>query len=170
MMELLVVEWIVYFGDIDLLSWLLDPRHLVGHPCSLLNIFWIGQISVRPVRRVKGPAYTVQPDRLVCQFLCNFLGSKDDRGSTVARRTHVQPFHRRTNRLGVHDILNSNLSAQLSTRMIHRVSLVLHRNARDLLLLDSILVHVPPHLQRENPQQRRAKRSLQDLIEDAPER
>src|SRR5438093_6428472 len=54
--------------------------------------------------------------------------------------------------------------------MIHRVSLVLHRNTRDLLLLDPILVHIPPHLQRENPQQRRAKRPLQDLIKDAPER
>src|SRR6266571_5330787 len=54
--------------------------------------------------------------------------------------------------------------------MIHSVPLILHRNTRDLLLLDSILVHVPPHLQRKNPQQRRAKRPLQDLIEDAPER
>src|SRR5881397_2936919 len=54
--------------------------------------------------------------------------------------------------------------------MIHRVSFVLHRNARDFLLLDSILVHVPPHLQGENPQQRCAERPLQNLIKDAPER
>src|SRR5436853_6866981 len=54
--------------------------------------------------------------------------------------------------------------------MINSVSLILHRNARDFFLLDSILVHVYPHLQRENPQQRSAEWSLQDLIKDAPER
>src|SRR6266851_4547891 len=53
--------------------------------------------------------------------------------------------------------------------MIHSVSLVLHRDACNLLLLDPVLVHVPPHLQRENPQQRCAKRPLENLVEYTPE-
>src|SRR3989442_370621 len=53
--------------------------------------------------------------------------------------------------------------------MIHSVSLVLHCDTRDLLLLDSVLVHVSSHLQGENPQQRCAERPLQDLIEYTPE-
>src|SRR2546428_13958579 len=53
--------------------------------------------------------------------------------------------------------------------MVDRVALVLHCHLSDLFFLDSVLVHVPPHLQREYPEQGSPERSLEDLIEDAPE-
>src|SRR5438309_6264246 len=159
-MKLLVVEWIVDFRDIDLLPRLLDPGHLVGHPGSLLNIFWVGQVPICPMCRIEGPSYPVEPDRLVCQFLRNLLGSKYNRCSTVAGRTHVQSFDGPADGLGVHDVVDSYLGAQLRARMIDSVSLVLHCDACDLLLRDSVLVHVSSHLQRENPQQRCAERPL----------
>src|SRR6266705_4351860 len=53
--------------------------------------------------------------------------------------------------------------------MVDRVAFVLHRDLSNLFLLDSVLVHVPPHLQRENPEQSRPKRSFENLIKDAPE-
>src|SRR5467141_3436859 len=53
--------------------------------------------------------------------------------------------------------------------MIHSISFILHCDAGDLLLLDPVLVHVSSHLQRENPQQCCAERSLEDLVEYAPE-
>src|SRR5437660_9988904 len=159
-MKFLVVERVVDFCDIDLFPRLLDTRHLVGHPSSLLNILWIGQIPVRPVRCIKGPSYTVEPDRLVCQFLRNLLGSKYSRCSTVSGRTHVQSFDGPADALGVHDVVDSYLGAQLRATMIDSVSLVLHCDACALLLRDSVLVHVSSHLPRENPQHRCAERPL----------
>src|SRR5205809_6616041 len=53
--------------------------------------------------------------------------------------------------------------------MIDRVALIFHRNLGDLFFLDSILVHVPPHFQREYPEQGSPERSFEYLIEDTPE-
>src|SRR6266849_1895772 len=53
--------------------------------------------------------------------------------------------------------------------MIDSVALIFHGDLCDLFLLDSVLVHVPPHLQREYPEQGRPERPFEYLIEDAPE-
>src|SRR5207302_6532881 len=104
------------------------------------------QIPVGPMRRVTGPSYTVQPNRLIGQLFCNLLGGENDRCCTVARRTYVQTLDRRTDRLGIHHVTHSYLGSELGRRMINSVSLVLHSYLRDLFLLDPVLVHVPPHL------------------------
>src|SRR5207302_5459244 len=54
--------------------------------------------------------------------------------------------------------------------MVDRVAFVLHRDLGNLFFLDSILVHVPSHFQREYPEQGCPERSFEYLIEDAPER
>src|SRR5207247_8815448 len=47
--------------------------------------------------------------------------------------------------------------------------LIFHRDLSNLFLLDSVLVHVPSHFQREYPEQCRPERSFEYLFEDAPE-
>src|SRR5437879_6329951 len=54
--------------------------------------------------------------------------------------------------------------------MVDRVAFVLHRYFSNLFFFDSVLVHVPPHFQREYPEQGSPERSFEYLIEDAPER
>src|SRR5690242_2633117 len=53
--------------------------------------------------------------------------------------------------------------------MIDRVALVFDRDLGNLFLLDSVLVHVPPHLQREYPEQGCPEGSFKYLVEYAPE-
>src|SRR5437660_12384626 len=100
------------------------------------------------MRRVKGPTYTVQPNRLIGQLLRNLLRNENDRCCTVAWRTYVQTLDRRTDRLGIHHVTHSYLGSELGRRMINSVSLVLHSYLRDLFLLAPGLVHIPPHLSR----------------------
>ena len=81
-MKLLVVEGIIWFCHVDLLSRVLDAGHLVSHLCSLLDILRIGEVPIRPVSAVQGPADTIEPDRLISKFLRNLL-----RGKNYGRRT-----------------------------------------------------------------------------------
>src|SRR5437763_10954509 len=142
MVEFFVVKGIVRLGNVNLLPRVLDARHLVGHLGRLLNILRICQVPVGPMRRVKGPTYTVQPNRLIGQLLRNLLRNENDRCCTVAWRTYVQTLDRRTDRLGIHHVTHSYLGSELGRRMYNRVSLVLYCLLYDFLLIYTVLLSV----------------------------
>jgi hypothetical protein len=53
--------------------------------------------------------------------------------------------------------------------MIGGVAFVLDRDGGDVALLQPVALHVPVHLQGEDPQQVRPKRSFEDVVEDREE-
>src|SRR5437016_14360764 len=126
MVEFFVVKGIVRLGNVNLLSRVLDARHLVGHLGRLLNILRICQVPVGPMRRVKGPTYTVQPNRLIGQLLRNLLLYENDRCCTVAWRTYVQTLDRSTDRLVIHFDTHISLVYELVHKLITIVSLIFY--------------------------------------------
>src|SRR5213593_602669 len=167
-MEFFVVKRIIGLSDVDLLPRILDPSHLVGHFGRLLYVFWVGQITIGPMRAVESPADPVQPDGLVGQLLCDFLGRENDGCCSVTWGAYVEPLDRRANWLRFHHVLDGDFCSKLSARVVQRVSLIFDGHFGNFLLFDSVLVHVTPHLQGEYPEKCRSERPLQYLVENTP--
>ena len=155
----------------DLPARLLHPGHVVGHPRRVLDVLRIHQIAVGPIRRVEVPADPLDPDGAVGDALGRLLGGDDHGHRAVGDRRDVEPLHRPGQHLARQHVVDRDVGLpEEGGRMPGRVPLVLHRHRRDVALVQSVCRHVAVHLQGEDPQEIRAERPLEDVVEDRQER
>ena len=158
--QLLVVERVVRLGDVDLLAGLVHAGHPVGHPRGVLDVLRVGEIAVRPVRGVEVPADALHPHGTVREPLGRVLRGHHDRDRAVGDRRDVQPLHRPGERLAREHVLDRDVGLpEERGGVVGGVALVLHRHLRDVALVEAVGLHVPLHLQREDPEQVRAERA-----------
>ncbi len=169
--QLLVVERVVRLGDVDLLARLRDAGHVVRHPRGVLDVLRIGEVAVRPVRRVEVPADAVDPHRLVRQTARGVLARHHDGDGAVADRRDVEALDGPRQDLARQDVVDRDVGlAEQRGGVVGRVPLVLHRHGRDVAFVQAVALHVPVHLEREDPQQVRPERTFDDVVEDREER
>ena len=155
----------------DLLAWFGDAGHPVGHPSGLLDVLGVGQVSVRPVGGIEVPADAVDPHRRGREPPCRVLGGHDDRDGSIADRRDVEPLHRPRQHVGREHVIDRDVGlSEERGRVIRGVALVLDRDRRDIAFLQPVALHVPVHLQGEDPKQVRPQRPFQDVVEDRQER
>ena len=88
--QLLVVERVVWLGDVDLLARLRDAGHLVRHAGGVLHVLGVHEVAVRPVGRVEVPADALDPDGTVRERAGDVLAREDQRDRAVADRRDVE--------------------------------------------------------------------------------
>src|SRR2546426_2220681 len=171
MMEFFVVERIVRFGEVDLPPGLVDLRHLVRVLCSAGDVFRKDEVPIRPHRRVDAPADAGNPRSVFDAPLSSEAPRGGDaRRGAVARRTDVEPLDGPRYPLAVEDVVHRDVRVrELGARMADRVPFVFDRDPGDVLLLDAVYGHVAVHLHREDPDEVRLQRAIEDRIPDVRE-
>ena len=171
MVQLLVVERVVRLGHVDLPPRLGDVRHVVGHPGGVLHVLGVHEVAVRPVGRVEVPPHALDPDRTVGDRSGDVLAREHQRHGAVADGRDVEALDGPGQHLAREDVVDGEVGlAEQRGRMIGRVPLVLHRDLGDVALLQPVRVHVPVHLEGEDPQEVGLERAFDDVVEDRDER